>query len=66
MTNLETNTRARRVEPLVLERWVPVRDDGSIVENVIGESVHYVHGWIGPDRPHLTARKVKLTIEAVE
>lgn len=62
--DLETNTRARRVEPVVLEWWAVVSQEGKIDERTISNNIFDVELWHRSlQLINSEVRKVKLTIE---
>lgn len=66
MTNLETNTRARRVEPVVLEWWGVVTPNGELIPDCVHACKADAAAFIGYPLGNYQVRKVKLTIEVVE
>lgn len=64
MTNLETNTTARRVEPITTDRWIAVSPEGEMLESSLSTTKEGAEKWC--DLIGYTTRKVKLTIEVVE
>ena len=66
MTNLETNTRARRVEPVQSTGYVLVNDKGEILKYTLSSSMMDAVNCYNSINYHCDIRQVKLTIEVVE